>query len=77
MTADARNLALIAVIAVAPLAIVLIVALLRGYTIDLHMTRDVKRGRRRDEQGAVDGEAVIMVGAVLGVLILLAYIVGR
>lgn len=49
-TSDARNLAIIAVIAVAPLAIVLIIALLRSYTIDLHMTRDVRRGRRhRDE----------------------------
>jgi hypothetical protein len=46
-TEDARNLALIAVIAVAPLAIVMIFALLRGYTIDLHMTRDMKRGFRR------------------------------
>lgn len=46
MTADARNLALIAVIAVAPLAIVLIVALFRGYTIDLHMTREERRPRR-------------------------------
>jgi len=49
-TADARNLAVIAVIAVAPLAITLVIALLRGYTIDLHMTRDVKRGRRRHTQ---------------------------
>lgn len=39
-TADARSLALVALIAVAPLAIVLVIALLRGYTIDLHMTRD-------------------------------------
>jgi hypothetical protein len=46
-TSDARNLAIIAVIAVAPLAIVLVIALLRSYTIDLHMTRDLKRGRRR------------------------------
>lgn len=46
-TEDARNLALIAVIAVAPLAIVLLVALLRGYTIDLHMTREERWWRRR------------------------------
>lgn len=46
-TEDARNLALIAVIAIAPLAITLMIALLRGYTIDLHMTRDIKRRLRR------------------------------
>jgi hypothetical protein len=46
-TSDARDLAIIAVIAVAPLAIVLIFAILRAYTITLHMTRDEKRGRRR------------------------------
>lgn len=46
-TDDARNLAAIALIAIAPLAIVLIVALLRGYTIDIHMTRDEKPRRRR------------------------------
>lgn len=45
-TSDARNLAIIAVIAVAPLAIVLIIALLRGYQIDLHMRRD--RNNRND-----------------------------
>lgn len=49
MTAeDGRNLAIIAVIAVAPLAIVLLVALLRGYTITVHMTRDAKHGRRSE-----------------------------
>jgi hypothetical protein len=47
-TEDARNLAIIAVVAIAPLAIVLIIALLRGYTIDLHMRRD-RPWRRRDE----------------------------
>jgi len=46
MTADARNLALVAIIAVAPLAIVLIIALLRGYSIDVHFKR---RDRRRDD----------------------------
>lgn len=45
-TEDARNLAIVAVIAIAPLALVLLFALLRGYTIDLHMTREE---RRRDE----------------------------
>lgn len=49
-TEDARNLAVIAVLAIAPLAIVLIFAILRGYTIDLHMTRDIRRWRRhRDD----------------------------
>jgi hypothetical protein len=50
-TDDARNLAIIAVIAVAPLAIVLITALLRGYTIDVHMTRDEPPRRRRRPDG--------------------------
>jgi hypothetical protein len=45
MTSDARNLAIVAVIAVAPLAITLVIALLRGYTIDLHMTRENRRHR--------------------------------
>lgn len=45
--ADARALAIVALVAVAPIAIVLLIAILRGYTIDLHMTRDVKRGRWR------------------------------
>ena len=44
-TEGARDLAIIAVIAVAPLAIVLIVALLKSYTITLHMTRRSKRER--------------------------------
>jgi hypothetical protein len=46
MTADARSAAIVAVVAVAPLAIVLIIALLRGYTIDLHMTRPDRSDRR-------------------------------
>jgi hypothetical protein len=45
-TSDARDLAIIAVIAVAPLAIVLVFSILRGYTITLHMTRDERRRRR-------------------------------
>lgn len=44
-TSDARDLAFIAIIAVAPLAIVLIVALMRGYTITVHMTRESKKNR--------------------------------
>lgn len=47
-TGDARALAIVALIAVAPLAIVLVIALLRGYTISLHMTRDEKRRRGDD-----------------------------
>jgi hypothetical protein len=39
------RVALVAVIAVAPLAICIIVALMRGYTIDLHMSREERRGR--------------------------------
>ena len=46
-TDEARDLAVIAIIAVAPLAIVLIVAMIRGYTITLHMTRNGDR-RNRD-----------------------------
>jgi hypothetical protein len=48
-TSDARNLAIVAVIAIAPLALVLIIAVLRSYTIDIHMTRGCRHGRRRDE----------------------------
>ena len=48
-TGDARNLAIIVVIAIAPLAIVMVIALLRGYTIDLHMTRDDDPPRRNRE----------------------------
>lgn len=40
---NARDLAFIAFIAIAPLAMILIVALIRGYTITLHMTRERKR----------------------------------
>ena len=47
-TEDARNLAIIAVIAVAPLAIVLMVALLRGYTMTMHFTRFNKK--KNDEE---------------------------
>jgi hypothetical protein len=43
-TEDARNLAIIAVVAVAPLAIVFIVALLRGYEIHLTMVRNGRGG---------------------------------
>ena len=43
MTDEARSFALMAVIAVAPLAIVIIIALVRGYRIDVHMTRNGKK----------------------------------
>jgi hypothetical protein len=39
MSAEARELAIVAVIAIAPLAVVLLVALLRSYNITLHMRR--------------------------------------
>ena len=39
MDADARTLAILALVAAVPVAVVTVVALLRGYTIDLHMTR--------------------------------------
>jgi hypothetical protein len=42
-TEDARNLAIVAIVAIAPVAIVLIFALLRGYTITLHMDRTRRR----------------------------------
>lgn len=44
-TTDARNLAIVAVVAIAPLALVVIFAILRGYTVHLTMFR----GRRRDD----------------------------
>ena len=43
---NTSDVAALAVIAIAPLALVLIFALLRGYTITVHLTR---QGRRRDE----------------------------
>lgn len=42
---DAVTLALVALCAVAPFAFVFLVALLRGYTISLHMKRPNRRGR--------------------------------
>lgn len=45
MTPEARSAALVALVAIAPLAIVLIVALLRGYSIDIHFKRREKGGR--------------------------------
>lgn len=52
-TEDARSLAIVAIIAVAPLAIVLIFLVLRGYTIDGHLTRGepirIRRRKRSDD----------------------------
>jgi hypothetical protein len=44
---DAVTLAVVALAAVVPLACVLFVALLRGYTISLHMHRPLRERRRR------------------------------
>lgn len=46
MSSDARSAALVALIAVAPLAIVIVIALLRGYTIHLSVFRGDKPSRR-------------------------------
>jgi len=45
---DPRTVAVVLLVAMAPLAVVLVVALLRGYTITLHLTRITKR--RRDDE---------------------------
>jgi hypothetical protein len=42
MDGEARNLAIVAMFAIAPIALVVIVALLRGYSIHLSLTRDKK-----------------------------------
>lgn len=39
---DVQAAALIAVVAIAPLAIIVIVALLKGYTLDVHFRRKGK-----------------------------------
>jgi hypothetical protein len=40
------DIAIFSVIATVPIAVVLIIALLRGYTISLHMTRNDKKNDR-------------------------------
>jgi hypothetical protein len=45
---DARTVALVSLVAVAPLAICVIVAMLRGYTISVHLTREGQRRGRND-----------------------------
>lgn len=45
---NTSDLAALAVVAIAPLAIVLIIALIRGYTITVHLTREPKRRHRDD-----------------------------
>lgn len=47
---DARNLAAVAVLAIAPVALVWIVALLRGYQIDVRFHRPGRRRRRNGEE---------------------------
>lgn len=39
---DPRVAAIVALSAVAPIALVVVVALLRGYTITVHLTRDTR-----------------------------------
>lgn len=51
---DVRDLALVAMLGVAPLAVVALVALLRGYTIEIHLTREHRR--RRWSLPRVDGD---------------------
>ena len=48
---DALTLAIVALCAVVPLAFVLSIALLRGYTISLHMRRPEGAWRRRRDRG--------------------------
>ena len=49
---DVATLALVALVAVVPLACVVGIALLRGYTISLHMKRPqtIRRRRRVDDE---------------------------
>jgi len=47
MTVD-RAVVVVAVLVLAPFALVLLAAIIRGYTIDLHMTRDIRRGHWRN-----------------------------
>lgn len=49
MSADLRALTIVAALTLAPVALVALAAILRGYRIDLHMRRDERRRRRRDE----------------------------
>jgi hypothetical protein len=49
MTGEAKDVALIAVIAIAPLAIVMIIALIRGYHIDVHFFRGSDKSKHRDD----------------------------
>lgn len=46
---DVRVLAWVALVAVAPVVVVLLAAILRGYTVTLHMTREAKRRERPDD----------------------------
>lgn len=42
---DVRALAIVALVAISPLAIVLLAAIVRGYTIEIYLTRNGKRRR--------------------------------
>lgn len=54
---DTGALVLVAGLVFAPVVLVLLAAILRGYTIDLHMTRDTRRGYRRRRGDNGDDEA--------------------
>jgi len=43
MSDTARNVALVGILVAAPIALVIIVGMIRGYRFDLHMVRDRKR----------------------------------
>lgn len=53
---DARAVAIVAALVLAPFALVALAAIMRGYTIDVHMTRDERRrARRRHADDSDDG----------------------
>jgi hypothetical protein len=47
---DGRVLALVAVVSIAPGALVLMVAIIRGYSIHITVTRGQPRRRRREDR---------------------------
>jgi len=53
-TKEIIALCLVALCAVVPLAFVLLVAMLRGYTISLHMARPAAAWRHRRGRGGAD-----------------------
>lgn len=54
LISDSAGLVFVALAAVVPLVVVLVFAIVRGYTIDLHMTRDIRRGWRRPRDNGDD-----------------------